>query len=207
MEGFWLAKVKKLHAIAETGLAFAKDDYDIERYEEIAALARDMLSNLTSIPVNQLKHLLTTDVRRYVSPQIDVRGAVFHQDKILLVQEKTDGRWTLPGGYADLGLSAAENIEKEVHEEAGIKVRAQTLFAVRHKAKGQYDEDVRDFYKLFFICQATNGVNIKTGSETSDVGFFGASSIPKLSSGRIILRDIENAFAAKHAEHFCPLFD
>lgn len=207
MEDRWLAKAKKLHAIAESGLAFCRDEYDRERYEEISILARQMLSDLSGLRVEQLENMLCLDVKRYISPQLDVRAAVIKDKSILLVKETSDGLWTLPGGYADVGLSAAENVEKEVFEEAGIKVNANHLFAVRHKAKGEYDNDVRDFYKFFFICSATNGLDIKTGPETSDVGFFTLNNLPELSKGRVILRDLQNAFTANQAKIKTTIFD
>lgn len=207
MEDSWLAKAKKLHAIAESGLAFCEDEFDRERYEEIAILAREMLSDLSGLKVQQLENMLCLDVKRYITPQLDVRAAVIKDNSILLVKEKSDGLWTLPGGYADVGLSAAENVEKEVLEEAGIKVSADHLYAVRHKAKGDYDNDVRDFYKLFFVCNPTEGFEIKTGPETTEVGFFELENIPDLSTGRVTLRDLKNAFEAKQGPAFITLFD
>lgn len=207
MENHWLSKANRLHALAESGLAFSKDDYDIERYEEIAEIARKMMSDLTELPVNKIQNMLVQETRRYVSPQIDVRGAVIKNDKILLVKEKVDGLWTLPGGYADVGLSAAENVVKEVFEEACLKVEASQLYAIRHKAKGDYNQDIRDFYKLFFLCTPTDNLIVKPGPETLDADFFPLNALPSLSSSRVIERDIANAFAAHSNAFHCPLFD
>ena len=126
-----------------------------------------------------------------------------------MVKEKQDGLWTLPGGYADVGLDTyRKHTEKEVFEEAGITVKARRIFSIRHKASGDYDEDIREFYKLFFICEAIDtGQTIKPGLETSDVGFFELNNLPPLSTGRVIKRDIENAFSATGNSNILPIID
>ena len=135
MEPTWLAMAKRLQALAETGLQFSSDQYDQERYQEIASIALEMMAQLGNVPIEPIKNLLSTGEVGYVTPKVEVRGAIIQDDKILLVQEKEDSLWALPGGYADVGLSPAENVEKEVLEEAGIPVKAHYLYAVRHKAK------------------------------------------------------------------------
>ena len=208
MENTWLSQFKRLHAIAECGLAFCDDPFDKERYEEIASIACNMMSQLASQPVSTIKNLLTPDIKRYVTPQLEVRAAIIVKNEILLVQEKSDMLWTMPGGYADVGLSATQNTEKEVLEEAGIKVKAERLFALRHKARGNYDADIREFYKMFFLCSIDDvKENIKPSIETADVNFFPIDSLPPLSTGRVILRDIENAFAMHHGQMTLPQLD
>ena len=208
MENNWLSQVKRLHAIAETGLAFCDDPFDQERYEEIAQICCHLLADLASTPVDKIQNLVTPDIKRYVTPQVEVRAAVFEHNKILLVQEKEDGLWTLPGGYADVGLSPKQNAEKEVFEEAGIAINAQRIFSVRHKASGDYDEDIREFYKLFFICSKKDPEQtIKSGLETSNVGYFALDELPPLSTGRVIIRDIEDAFEAINNKNLLPAID
>ncbi len=194
MENLWLNAAKRLHAIAETGREFTEGQYDLERYEEISQIALSLLAAIGKVPIESIDRLLGVGAEGYATPKVDVRGAVFNGEKILLVQEKSDGLWTLPGGYADVGLSPAENIEKEIHEEAGISAQATHLYSVRHKAKGEYDPDIRDFYKLFFLCQSTDVDNIKPGTETSDAAFFRLDEIPPLSKGRVVASDISAAW-------------
>jgi len=130
---------------------------------------------------------------------VDVRAAVFNGDQVLLVQEASDGLWTLPGGYADVGLSPAENVVKEVLEEASLLVEVRSLYSVRHKAKHHYEADARDFYKLFFICEPVGGPDVRPGSETRDVQFFALAELPSLSTGRVIREDIEMAFESRRS--------
>lgn len=154
MESNWLTYAKRIQSIADTGMTFAVDDFDKERYQELADISSKMLADLSNIPIGRIKNLLGPLGQGYATPKVDVRGAVIANQKILLVKEKTDGLWSLPGGYADTGLSASENVIKELSEEAQIDVCVVTLYALKHKAKGGYDEDIRDFYKLFLNASA-----------------------------------------------------
>lgn len=206
MESTWLTWAKKLQSIAVSGLHFC-NAYDKERYEEISRIATHMLAELSHTPIHIIENLAPHPKEGYVTPKIDVRGAVFQHDKILLVREAVDGKWTLPGGYADVGLSPAENVTKEMYEEASVHVRATHLYAVRHKAKHGYDPDIRDFYKLFFLCEATEEMKPAPGTETLDVGFFSLDALPILSTGRTIPQDLHAAYAYKTGEQHTVLFD
>lgn len=213
MEDTWLAWAKRLQAIASIGLHFsrngseAQNDYDAERYEEIASIANQMLSSLGDVPVSRIEGLISDFAQDYATPKIDVRGAVFEQNKILLVKETSDGLWTLPGGYADVGLSAGENVVKEIWEEATLRVRAKALYGIRHKAKHEYNPDVRDFYKFFFLCERLDASAPKPGSETSAAAFFSLDELPSLSKGRTLEKDIIAAFAFRDRPQQPLIFD
>ncbi|MCZ6886930.1 MAG: NUDIX hydrolase N-terminal domain-containing protein, partial [Gammaproteobacteria bacterium] len=114
MEDSFLSWAKRLQSIASTGLHFTRDQYDNERFEEIATIANEMLSRLGSVPVARIQGLVSDFAKGYATPKVDVRGAVFERDKVLLIREATDGLWSLPGGYADVGISASENVVKEI---------------------------------------------------------------------------------------------
>lgn len=194
MEPAWLTFGKRLQAIASTGLHFSADPFDRERYAEIASIATEMLASLGRVPIERIEGLVPDFARGYATPRVDVRGALIENDAILLVRERSDGRWALPGGFADVGLSAARNVEKEIAEEAGLRVRADRLYGVRHKAATDYAADVRDFYKMFFLCRRLDGAAARPGAETSDARFFARGDLPTLSRGRTIERDIDAAF-------------
>lgn len=197
MENQWLNFAKRLQSIATTGIEFTKDEFDKERYEEISNIALSMLSELGQTPIARIQNLVSEHSKGYETPKVDVRAAIFKDNKILLVKEKSDGLWTLPGGYADVGLSPAENVEKEVSEEAGIVVKASQLYSLRHKAKGNFDSDVRDFYKLYFLCEFDDTQPISAGLETSDVEYFEKDKLPPLSRGRVIEEDLYLAWQFK----------
>jgi len=113
----------------------------------------------------------------------------------------------MPGGYADVGLSAMENVEKEVFEEANLKVRASHMISVRHKAKGDYAQDVRDFYKMFFLCELVEQAEPRPGMETAAAGYFDLKEIPALSEGRVIEEDIHQAWRFAQSDHKVTRFD
>lgn len=207
MESLWLRHAKRLQAIASTGLHFCRDDFDRERYAEVAEIANAMLADLGSVPIERIEGLVSDFARGYATPKVDVRGALIEDGAILLVRESSDRLWTLPGGFADVGLSAGRNIEKEILEEAGLIVRANRLYCIRHKASQNYSADVRDFYKLFFLCDRDTAEAPKAGAETCDAAFFRPDRLPPLSSGRVLETDIYAAFAFAADRHRPALFD
>lgn len=172
MEPQWLTYGKRLQAIASSGLHFARDQFDRQRYEEIALIANEMLAKLGNVPIERIEGLISDFARGYATPKVDVRGAIVEGNKVLLVREKSDGLWALPGGFAEIGLSAARNIEKELYEEAGLKVSVSRLYGVRHKANASYSPDVREFYKMFFLCDQLPGQKVQPTLETSEALFF-----------------------------------
>lgn len=207
MEPRWLTHAKRLQAIASSGLHFTRDVFDRERYEEVAAIANDMLAQLGSVPIERIEGLVPDFARGYATPKVDVRGAVIEGDAVLLVRERSDGLWTLPGGFADVGLSAAGNVAKEIREEAGISVEVRRLFSVRHKAIGAYPADVRDFYKMFFLCDRVDEREPRAGSETMEARFFRRDRLPPLSRGRTVESDIDAAFTVSADPQLSTLFD
>lgn len=206
MEDQWLAWAKRLSALAATGLHYCHDKFDRERYEEVADISASMMAALGDIPIGRV-NLALGDGEGHVTPKIDVRAAIIDDGKILLVKEKMDGRWTMPGGYAEVGVSAAENTVKEVWEEAGVKVEASRLYAIRHKAKHAYPADVLDFYKLFFLCERLDDAPLDPGHEVHEAAYFSPDELPPLSEPRVIARDIIEAFAYLADPQRPPLID
>ncbi|MCL4106067.1 UNVERIFIED_CONTAM: hypothetical protein GTU68_058373 [Idotea baltica] len=198
MENSWLSMAKRLQAIATTGCTYVQDKFDQERYEEVSAIALQMMADLSQRPVELIANLFDEGTASYQTPKAEVRAAVFHENRILLIQEKSDGLWALPGGFSDLGLSPAENVEKEVHEEANVEVKATHLYSVRHKSKGEYDPDVIDFYKMFFLCKIENDPSVSPGLETSGAEYFALDNLPPLSTGRTVESDLLAAWEFKN---------
>lgn len=208
MESRWLTRLKQIHAIAQSGLAYCSDPFDEERYHQLSHIALQMMSDLTNTPIESLSLAITPVKRRYLTPFVEVRGALFDsQNQVLLAKETVDGRWSLPGGYADVGLSAKENIEKEMLEETGVKAKATRLVAVRHKAKSEYEQDSRDFYKLIFLCEMHTQGAFSKNPEISEVGFFPLDALPDLSLCRTIERDLHDACRAHRSPVIDTIFD
>ena len=185
---------RELQALAQTGLAFSKDAYDLERYQRIRALAAEMYARGSDTPVERIRSLFAQE-SGYATPKVDVRGAVFRAERILLVQEATDGGWTLPGGWADVNQSAREAVEREIHEESGYQARAVKLAAVYdYRRQGNRHPLPNSIYKIFFVCELTGG-EARTSFETSAVNFFLPDQLPPLSLGRTNPAQIARMFA------------
>jgi len=196
IERDWLAWTRELQAIAQTGLAFVRDPYDRERYEMLRSLASKMMAAHTTAPVERIDALFENETG-YATPKIDVHGAVFDNgDRILLVRELADGgRWTLPGGWADVNLTAAESVIKEVQEESGFEVRVRKLAAVWDRARQGHAHGLFSCFKLFFVCDIVGGA-AATGLETSEVAWFSEGQLPDdLSLGRVLPRQLRRMFA------------
>jgi ADP-ribose pyrophosphatase YjhB (NUDIX family) len=190
----WLLWARELQAIAQTGLAFTQDPYDLERYQRLRGIAAEMFSQGSGVELERIEALFAQEVG-YATPKIDVRGAVFRDQRILLVREVSDGAWTLPGGWADVNQSARECVEREIREESGFETRALKLAAVYdYRRQRPRHPQPYSIYKLFFICELTGG-EARTGLETSGVEFFPLEQLPPLSLGRTNPRQIERMFA------------
>jgi len=195
MDPRWLQWAKRLQAVSQTGLHYSKDPYDIERFQEIQQISAEMMAEGSSTEITKILGLISAQ-KGYATPKVDVRGVCFREEKILLVKERIDGGWTIPGGWADIGESPRECVEKEVWQESGFQARAVRLLAVLDREKDPAGPPLPfSIYKLFFLCEITGG-EARPGSETLGVQFFGENEIPPLSLSRTTPRQIERMFAS-----------
>ncbi|HTV50998.1 MAG TPA: NUDIX hydrolase [Steroidobacteraceae bacterium] len=188
----WLGWAKQLAALAQTGLAFSHNDFDRERYAAVQEIAAAMLAAGSGLPPEPLQALLGAETG-YATPKVDVRAAVFRDDRILLVRERSDGRWTLPGGWADVGDSPHQAAEREVREESGYEVRARKLAAVFDRNRHAHTVHAFHIWKLFFICELTGG-QPRESIETDGVEFFALDALPQLSTGRVTAAQIAHMY-------------
>lgn len=205
----WLGWAQRLRAIAQTGLAYSKDGYDLDRFQEIRAIAERMLAVITDTPPARLRGVYVPE-QGYPTPKVDVRAGVFRDGggaepiRVLLVQEASDGRWSLPGGWADEQESPRQSIEREVREESGYQVRAVKLAAIKDRSLHPYRPPrIEHVYKLFFVCDLTGGAP-EVSLETTAARFFPVDGLPELSAGRTLAADIET-LAAHHREPALPV--
>ena len=192
----WLVWTRELQAIAKTWLAFTRYPYDRERYENLRALASKIMAVHTATPADRIEALFARE-SGYATPKIDVRGAVFDdQERLLLVREVADdGRWTLPGGWADVNLTAAQSVIKEVTEESGYIVKVRKLAAAWDRTHQGHPSGVFSCCKLFYICDVESGA-AAIGPETSDVAWFAEGALPDaLSLGRVLPHQLRRMFA------------
>jgi ADP-ribose pyrophosphatase YjhB (NUDIX family) len=194
----WLNIARELRAIAQTGLTFTSDRFDRQRYVRLRELAAALLAQGSGGDPGAILGILLED-RGYATPKVDVRGAAFVEGRVLLVREISDGKWTLPGGWADVNQTAAECVVREIAEESGFEARALKLAAVHdYQRSNRPSRHLDSIYKLFFICEIVGGA-ARASDETSEVAFFARDALPPLSLGRTTAAQIERMFL--HAEH------
>jgi ADP-ribose pyrophosphatase YjhB (NUDIX family) len=187
-----LNAIKRIKAIAEIGLLYSKNEYDKERYQEVQDISLELLQQVTSIPLEDLKLMLPT-AQDYPTAKVDIRGVVVSSDhKILLVREIADGRWSLPGGWGDIGHSPKETIIKEFKEETGLSVEPERLLAVFDKRMHPHPPQPFYVYKMVFYCKVVAG-DLARGFDVLDVQFFKLDELPPLSEDRILETQIRLA--------------
>jgi len=200
----WVEWAKQIKAIAQIGLTYTKDPFDRERYNQLSDISHQILASLADAPKGKIDNFFIPD-NGYATPKVDLRAGIFQGDKILLAKERSDGRWTLPGGWADVGESPTDGIIREVYEETGYHVDVRRLIAIKdrnlHPYKPQYPHHI---YKLFFLCNSIGG-EAKKNIEISEVGFFKLSRLPQLSEGRVIKPDVEMMFQYHEDDHL-PIY-
>lgn len=185
-----------LSALSQNGLTYGADEYDLDRYQQVGQLAAELLAVITGRPAADLTVELGRD-SGYATPKVDVRGVVFDdQERVLLMRERADGLWSLPGGWADPGEAPSAAVVREIIEETGYGSTAVKLIAC-------WDRELQDnppplpvhVYKLFFLCRRDGTVQAAEALETLDVGWFCLSTLPPLSLGRVNHRQLERALA------------
>jgi ADP-ribose pyrophosphatase YjhB (NUDIX family) len=202
----WLDWARRLQAIAQTGLTYSTNPYDTERFEAVRRIAAEMMSaGAVDIDAGTFVTAFSRD-RGYATPKVDVRAAVFQDDRILLVKEREDGLWTLPGGWADVGEPASVAAVREVKEESGYDVVARKLAAVYDRNLHGHPAIPFHAYKLFFLCELTGG-SAATSYETTDVGFFAEDDLPPLSLTRVVPAQIRHLFDHRRHPDWPTSFD
>ena len=180
-----LNQIKQVKSLAEAGLVFNTENYDAERYEELRSLALEMMSIVSNKPVDQLKDFFLPE-QDYPTAKVDVRGLILNdQNQVLLVQETVDHKWTLPGGWADVGLTPAENVLKEIEEETGFKAEVIRLLAVLDKRNYPHPPQTHYVYKLCFLCKIQEG-SFDPNFDIGGVDWFDMNTLPELSADRIL---------------------
>lgn len=196
----WLAWARRIQTIAQSGIAYAQNPYDIERYHDLQNLSAEIIAAGSTTPFEPILDLLKAEhgPGRYATPKIDVRGAVIRDGQILLVRELLDeGRWTLPGGWMDMGDTPGGAVVREFREETGYEVRVLKLAAVYDRDRHGHPPYLFSILKLFFLCELTGGAPI-TSIETGETAFFALDDLPELSVRRVTAEEIAMLF--RHAE-------
>ncbi len=193
----WLKWAKELQAIAQNGLHYTEGIFDRERYKAVREIAAEIMAAQSDMDLSRVRDLFA-GATGPATPRVDVRAAVFRDSTILLVKERDDGLWTLPGGWTDVNESPSEAIVREVYEESGYRTRAIKLLALYDRDKHGHPLYPFHIYKLFFLCELVGG-DPTPSVETEDVAFFGADELPALSLPRVMPTQIARLF--EHHRH------
>jgi ADP-ribose pyrophosphatase YjhB (NUDIX family) len=204
-EPHWLSIARELGALAQTGLAFTADGFDRQRYLRLRELAALLLAQGSATEQESILELLRRE-KGYATPKVDVRGAAFEDGRVLMVREIGDGKWTLPGGWADINQTAGECVVREIAEESGFKARVLKLAAVYDYQKRNPPPHIDSIYKMFFICEIVGGAACAS-DETSEVAFFARNELPPLSSGRTTAAQIDRMFQHRENLQLATDFD
>ena len=199
------AWAERLQLIAQAGLTYSQNPYDLQRFDQIQSLAAEMLAADSTIPQEKIKTLLA-DERGYQTPKVDVRAVIVREGKMLFVKELADGGWTLPGGWVDAGDQPGSAAEREVWEESGFTAKATRLLAVLDHRLHGYPPYFFHIYKLFFECEITGGTPA-TSLETGGVAWFGPEETPELSLARTTPEIIQLMFQQVQNPQALALFD
>ena len=189
----WLEWSRRLQALAQNGLTYCKDPYDEQRYNELRSIAAEIMAAGAGLKESASVLERFKFEEGYATPKIDIRAAVFKDDKILLVKERSDGFWTLPGGWADVGDSPSLATIREVKEESGFDVVVKKLAAVYDRDKHDHPTIQHHVYKIFFLCELSGG-RAAESVETSGVDFFAEGNLPPLSLTRVVESQINHMF-------------
>ncbi len=189
----WLDWAREIQALCQTGLAFSKGPYDLQRYRRLMEIAAEIVATHTRLPAESLRENFLRQPG-YATPKIDVRGAAVRNQEILLVQEKADARWCMPGGWADVGDLPSAMVAREVEEESGMIVRATKVIGLYDANRGGGALEFYHAFKIVFLCEILGG-ELRSSDETLDARFFPFDHLPPLSSPRTDMRHLTDVLA------------
>ncbi|MBA3536964.1 MAG: NUDIX hydrolase [Tatlockia sp.] len=184
----WLKWSSEIQSIAQAGLSYSKNDFDLERYTRLRAIAAELIAELSDNSIEEVNELLTLE-KGYTTPKLDVRAFILKDNQLLMVKERADDLWSLPGGWIDVNESPSESVIRETKEETGYDVSVIKLLALWDKLKHDHPPQWPHIYKSFFHCQITGG-EATANIEVSDLGFFDIADLPPLSIHRITATQI-----------------
>lgn len=192
MSSIWVNWVRRLQSIAQNGRNYCKNEFDLQRYQQVEDIAAEIAARYSDGELQTIKAMFRREAGP-ATPKIDVRAAVISENKILLVKERGNG-WTLPGGWVDPGESPSEAAVRETKEESGYDVNAVRLMAIYDRDRHGHPPCPFHVYKLIFLCKLVGG-SAKTSLETEAACFFREDELPALSESRVLLPQVERAFA------------
>lgn len=188
-----LELIKRIKALADTGLVYSTDEYNRERYTELREISLQLLSHITRQPLAVLNDFFMPE-KDYPTVKVDVRGFVLNDThEILMAKEQVDGKWTIPGGWADIGYTPSEVVLKEIEEETGLRCSVDRLLAVYDKRMHPHPPQPFYIYKLVFLCTLKGG-ELQPGFDMDGAAFFKPDALPELSEDRILKSQLQQLY-------------
>ena len=201
-----LTLIKRITALADTGLVYSQDDYDQGRYQELKEISLQLLSLVSDAPLKSWQEFLMP-VKDYPTPKVDIRGFVLNNKRqILMAKESADGKWAIPGGWADIGFTPSEMVVRELEEETGVKCKVQRLLAIYDKKCHPHPPQPFYIYKMVFLCKMESG-ELRHGFDMEGAAFFDVDQLPELSEDRILDSQIKQLFRLATQKHTEVYFD
>ena len=201
----WLKVAREIQALAQSGLTYIQNEYERERYQRLQEIAAEILENKTQLSKDEALENFKIQPG-YATPKIDVRGAIIRNEKILLVKERADGRWSMPGGWADVGDLPSAMVIREVEEESGFKVKPVKIIGVFDANRDGKPMEFYHAYKIVFLCEIIGG-EARPSFETTEVGFFPFDKLPPLSTARTNQRHLNEILAHLKSPNRRTYFD
>lgn len=200
----WLEWAREIFSLSQSGITYSGNQYDIDRYRRLQEITAEMIASQSDMPKESVQESFSMQAG-YITPKVDVRGAVVRDNKILLIQERADDKWAMPGGWADLGNSPASVAEREVFEESGFHVKAEKVVSVIDANRIQPLEFYHA-YTIIFLCKLLDG-EPRISHETLAVDFFELNKLPPLSVYRTNEDMLREVFAHVQAPARPTAFD
>lgn len=196
----WFKLITEIQALAQSGLAYTVNEFDKGRYQRLMQISAAMAAHCTSESVATLENLFSIETG-YATPKLDLRSFTLKENKILLVRERIDGLWSLPGGWGDINESPAEAVIRETREESGYEVKVLRLLALWDKHKHQHPQQWPHVYKCFFHCHIEGGEAIEENLEITAVDFFALEKLPPLSLPRVTPQQLQRLYKTAVAQY------
>lgn len=198
--------IKRLKALADTGLVYSENVYDQDRYSELLKISLQLMGHISGNSISDLQHFFLP-VKDYPTVKVDVRAFVLNENnELLMAQESIDQKWSIPGGWADIGDSPSEAVLKEIKEETGLDAKVERLLAVYDKRCHQHPPQPFYIYKLIFLCQITGG-DLRPGFDMKGAQFFSLTDLPPLSQDRILKTQLEQLYTLSQKKDALVYFD
>ena len=201
----WLHIAKEIQALAQAGLTYSDNQFDLDRYGQLINISARILAEYSNTPVEKITELFKNE-KGYQTPKVDIRSAGFKDGKVLMVKEKIDGKWSLPGGWADVNATVRQSAIKECSEEAGAIVEPRRIIAVHYANRQNELKSPFSIYKIFVECTLIEE-QFTENTETLESGFFTLDSLPELSTNRNTFDQVKTCFESRNKQFVEPQFD